>query len=217
MRLLNTSTLELEEFFIDIPDYAILSHTWGEGEVSFQDIHLDHAQLATNRTGVFKVWSSCKEAALDNYKYIWIDTLCIDKSSSTGISEAIHSMYRWYRNSGVCYVYLPDVPAPVDGKWHSNLELLDQFEKSRWFRRGWTVQELLASSNLRFYGAEWGVSIGTKKDLIQDIARITKIDLQHTSSSSSFCLAILCFNILWNCFALTQRGDSSTDETVLGG
>lgn len=84
-------------------------------------------------------------------------------------------MYRWYRNSG--YAYLSDVLAPVDSDRLSTPELRNQFEKSRWFRRGWTLQELLAPSNLRFYSAEWRVPIGTKKDLIQDIARITKIDL----------------------------------------
>ncbi|KAK4032864.1 vegetative incompatibility protein-like protein HET-E-1 [Parachaetomium inaequale] len=82
MRLLNAKTLELSHFVGDIPPYAILSHTWG-----------------------------AEEALMDTLEWVWVDTCCIDKTSSAELSEAINSMYAWYRDSEVCYVYLEDVSA----------------------------------------------------------------------------------------------------------
>ncbi|RBQ74253.1 hypothetical protein FVER14953_20368 [Fusarium verticillioides] len=108
MRLINTTTLEVEEFFdVSIPEYAILSHTWGDGEVSLQD----WADRKNRRfkPGFQKVVWACTQAAEDQLTHVWVDTNCIDKSSSAELSEAINSMFRWYRRSAVCYVYLEDV------------------------------------------------------------------------------------------------------------
>ena len=109
MRLLDTSTIELHEFFDDdIPKYAILSHTWGDGEISYQN--LEQAKTEVNpRPGYGKIRQCCQLARSGSYQYLWIDTCCIDKTSSAELSEAINSMYRWYRDAGICYAYLKDV------------------------------------------------------------------------------------------------------------
>ncbi|KAF5357412.1 hypothetical protein D9758_005959 [Tetrapyrgos nigripes] len=91
MRLLNTKTLKLEEFYADIPRYAILSHTWEKEEVTFQDIQ--NLQIARLKVGYAKVWNACARARNHDFEWIWIDSCCINKESSAELSEAINSMY----------------------------------------------------------------------------------------------------------------------------
>ncbi|XXG93825.1 hypothetical protein Hte_000074 [Hypoxylon texense] len=149
MRLLNAKTLALDEFFDeDVPAYAILSHTWEERkEVKFQDMH-DPAR--EKKPGFTKIKGCCAQAIKDGHQWVWIDTCCIDKTSSAELSEAINSMYRWYAESRVCYIYLSDVDAAEDPGRHNST-----FRRSRWFKRGWTLQELLAPAVLRFFGSSW--------------------------------------------------------------
>ena len=147
MRLLNAKTKKLEEFFDKtIPKYAILSHTWGENEVTFRDFD---GFLSPRKS--IKIEGCCAQALKDRLDYVWIDTCCIDKSSSAELSEAINSMFAWYEKAEVCYVYLADVRSdevvPEDK--------LSDFRKSRWFTRGWTLQELLAPKFLMFYNTSW--------------------------------------------------------------
>jgi hypothetical protein len=146
MRLLNASTKQLEEFYDDaIPPYAILSHTWEKDEVTFKDLRDPNH---TSKDGYGKILGSCSVALSQDLGYIWLDTCCIDKSSSAELSEAINSMFEWYQNSAVCYVYLEDVPDNDDIRTSS-------FRKSKWLTRGWTLQEFLAPSKLEFYTSSW--------------------------------------------------------------
>ncbi|KAI0513093.1 HET-domain-containing protein [Xylaria bambusicola] len=171
MRLLKVSSLTFREFFEpDVPKYAILSHTWEKEEVLFEDIHLK--EQARSKIGYKKVVKACNLARSQGYKYIWIDTCCIDKSSSAELTEAINSMYRWYKESDVCYAFLSD----VSGR-DFEISAPDELRESRWFTRGWTLQELIAPDNVEFYGSDWQ-SIGNKKNdtLCSIIADITKID-----------------------------------------
>lgn len=161
MWLLDTSTLELKEFTgVNIPRYTILSHTWGSAdeEVSFRDMR-KHRDTAEWKSGYDKVKNCCLKAAQDGYPYTWIDSCCIDKRSSAELSEAINTMYRWYQNAQVCYVYLVDVPS--SGFDPSPEVNDDAFSKSRWFTRGWTLQELIAPRSIQFFGQDWSL-IGTK-------------------------------------------------------
>lgn len=124
--LIETESLELEYFAgDDIPDYAILSHTWEDGEVTFQD--WQDFRKASKKTGFAKIKSACAQTRADGLDYIWVDTNCIDKSSSAELSEAINSMFAWYRDSRICYVYLADVEDPDDvaGKRGNETEELD--------------------------------------------------------------------------------------------
>ncbi|KAI1743882.1 P-loop containing nucleoside triphosphate hydrolase protein [Xylaria scruposa] len=150
--------------------YAVLSHTWGneKDEVTYQDI-LDGT--ASSKPGFSKVEFCGREAAREGYKYFWVDTCCIDKSNSTELQEAINSMFRWYQGSARCYVYLSDVlyDRENDGYWERS------FRASRWFTRGWTLQELIAPSTVDFFSSE-GRWLGDKRKLRQQISEITNID-----------------------------------------
>lgn len=166
MRLLHSTTYEVAEFFGDeIPPYAILSHTWGHDEVDLREILLGSFH---HHAGFAKLQGCCTQAAKDELAWVWIDTCCIDKSSSAELSEAINSMYSWYKNAEVCYVYLFDVP-PLD-------PFLDKhrFQAARWFTRGWCLQELIAPREVEFYSQDWS-ELGTKWNLQRTISEITSI------------------------------------------
>jgi hypothetical protein len=167
MRLLNTESMRLEEFHgSNIPPYAILSHTWDKEEVSFQDlVGGDALKLRECK----KIIGCRNQAVSDGYRYIWVDTCCIDKTSSVELSEAINSMFCWYREAEVCYAYLADVDTKI------NLTYLQSaIENSRWFTRGWTLQELVAPSDVVFYDSDWA-EIGTKTDLAEIISKVTGV------------------------------------------
>ncbi|KAF4636929.1 hypothetical protein G7Y89_g1158 [Cudoniella acicularis] len=175
MRLLGTATLKLEEFSGNkIPPYAILSHTWEEKEVTFRDMQWD---MAEKMVGYEKIKNTCSIAAACGFKYVWIDTCCIDKTSSAELSEAINSMFYWYREAEVCFAYLVDLPSHEPVKGHSLSGYKDSdFSKSRWFTRGWTLQELIAPSIVIFLNEKWQM-IGTKSTLEQSISDITGISV----------------------------------------
>ncbi|KAK4182403.1 putative vegetative incompatibility protein HET-E-1 [Podospora australis] len=170
MRLLNTNTLRLETWMGTSAFYAILSHTWEEDEVLFADICDPQKPLPFHKKGFRKVRDSCERARQDGYQYLWIDTCCIDKSSSAELSEAINSMFRWYHQADKCYAFLSDVNSPQH-QW------LSRFEDSRWFTRGWTLQELIAPIDVRFYDSQW-VSLGTREDLAERISEKTTIPVE---------------------------------------
>ncbi|RSL45093.1 hypothetical protein CEP51_016139 [Fusarium floridanum] len=176
MRLLHTEDFELKTFLgKKKPAYAILSHTWGRDEVLFQDFQHDAIGDWRERHGAAKVIGAAAQAASDGYQFIWIDTCCIDKSSSAELSEAINSMYAWYKRAKVCYAYLEDILVP-------DASILGL---SRWFTRGWTLQELIAPSDVRFFNASWEF-IGRRDQLATLISDITRIDadlLKHGQQS----------------------------------
>lgn len=160
MRLVNTTesnsgSFNIEDFTdYNTPPYAILSHTWEQEEVTLQDMQGNGAK---NKKGFDKIRESCALALASGFNYVWIDTCCIDKASSAELSEAINSMYRWYEEAEICYAYLSDVPSK------------GELKESRWFTRGWTLQELIAPTNLTFLDEGWK-ELGSKKDL--DFQRI---------------------------------------------
>jgi len=170
MRLVHTRTLELEEFGENqVPQYAILSHTWDKEEILLQDFKAGNGK---DLSGFKKIKNACSTAAKDGFEYIWIDTCCIDKTSSAELSESLNSMYRWYENAEECYAFLADVsPGAVD---YQDLFEGDEFRNSKWFRRGWTLQELLAPPTVIFLDNDWQ-HIGSKSNLQQVISEITGI------------------------------------------
>lgn len=167
MRLLNATTLDLEEFFNDnLPKYAILSHRWQDGEVSLQDMQNG---TASKKAGFWKIKTCCEQAVEDGLTHAWVDTCCIDKTSSAELTEAINSMYRWYQSAECCYAYLFDVT-------DREISTKSSFGRSAWWSRGWTLQELLAPSVVTFFNCRWEY-MGTKTFLRETIAEITGIDL----------------------------------------
>lgn len=173
MRLIDArdlSNLKLVEVVDETTkDYAILSHRWEEEEVGFLDMQI--SAKAIGMKGFKKIQWACEQAREDGYEYLWVDTCCIDKRSSAELTEAINSMYRWYKASSVCYAFLSDVNVndSSDGEWES------QFKSSKWFTRGWTLQELLAPSHVVFYDEQWSV-LCTKRDESRLLAVCTGID-----------------------------------------
>jgi Heterokaryon incompatibility protein (HET) len=173
MRLLqyNDGALSLTTFFADkIPQkYAILSHTWGAEEVTFEDLQ---KRTCSEKAGYKKIQFCGEQARRDGLQYFWVDTCCIDKSSSAELTEAINSMFRWYRESTKCYVYLSDVSRPAvesdDLAWKA------AFRTSKWFTRGWTLQELIAPTSVEFFSEE-GKLLGDKSTLEGQICEIAHL------------------------------------------
>ncbi|KAI1364998.1 heterokaryon incompatibility protein-domain-containing protein [Xylaria arbuscula] len=171
MRLLHTTTRTLHTFTDKkIPKYAILSHTWEENEVTYQDMKL---AVAEKMMGYQKVAMACSVSAARGFEYVWLDTCCIDKDSSAELSEAINSMYRWYEGAQECFAYLADVDC-VGAVAES------QLRGSSWFRRGWTLQELIAPAHVVFFNQKWQ-PVGTKDNLKHEISRVTGIPVNILS------------------------------------
>jgi hypothetical protein len=160
-----------------IPRYAVLSHTWGADheEVALKDLT---EGTGKNKAGYRKLTFCGKQAAKDGLQHFWVDTCCIDKSSSAELSEAINSMFRWYSNAAKCYVYLSDVSVGSadrnDPSTRQTWKL--SFQRSRWFTRGWTLQELVAPRSVEFFSVE-GVRLGDKDSMMQEIHKITGISI----------------------------------------
>ncbi|KAK4182927.1 hypothetical protein QBC35DRAFT_135538, partial [Podospora australis] len=162
-----------------VPQYAILSHTWDDGEVLFRDI-MDGT--CTSKAGYAKIRFCGDQAARDGLKFFWVDTCCIDKSDSAELQHALNSMFQWYRNADKCYVYLKDVSTcQQDADGNPGWELT--FRKSRWFTRGWTLQELIAPAIVEFFSKECE-RIGDKKSLEQQIYDVTEIPLGALQGST---------------------------------
>jgi hypothetical protein len=168
MRLLRRGSegdLELITFNADdVPPYAILSHTWTEDEeVTFAELVAD-AGKSKSKAGYDKIRFCLHEAAEDGLQYSWVDTCCINKSTSDELSTAINSMFRWYQRASKCYVYLSDVQIPDEISDVQAIRITwdDAFRGSRWFTRGWTLQELLAPATVEFFSKE-GKRLGSRR------------------------------------------------------
>ena len=201
MRLLNVKTRKSEEFFDgNIPPYAILSHRWGDNEVTFRDIKSGRLSgLWKSQSWPLKLEGCRLQAGKDNLSYIWVDTCCIDKTNSVELNEAINSMFNWYKNATKCYVYLSDVHS-------SNVPEAPQseFRASSWFTRGWTLQELLAPKELHFYGSKWE-SIGTKNELSPTIEEITGIPRVYLTGQVGLHEASVAQRMSWAANRVTTR------------
>ena len=156
-----------------IPAYAILSHTWGPGddEVTYNDLLIGAGR---NKPGFEKIKFSVMQARKDGLEHSWVDTCCINTENKAELSHAIQSMFRWYQNAVRCYVYLSDVPGQSPKTKIVGHEWIQVLQKSKWFTRGWTLQELLAPSTVEFFSQD-GTRIGDKRSLAQEIHQITGI------------------------------------------
>ena len=126
------------------------------------------------RDGYQKIFQSCEQARKDGYEWLWVDTCGIDKRSSAELSEAINSMYRWYENSRLCYAHLHDVAGPRFSTASDDERYPTSSGWPEWFSRGWTLQELIAPSNVQFFNRNWK-SIGDKMTLAPTLHHITGI------------------------------------------
>ncbi|KAI6042317.1 heterokaryon incompatibility protein-domain-containing protein [Pisolithus marmoratus] len=186
----------LKEFVDENVEYAILSHRWGD-EVNHDEMSKlktmtkEERDKVREHEGYGKILKSCKQAANDRLSWLWVDTCCIDKRSSSELSEAIRSMYRWYENSKRCYAYLHDVerrtfPTKQDKERYKNSNGWPEL-----FSRGWTLQELIAPADVQFFNKEW-ISLGSKQkhaSTLHEITRIPESVLKGTLSPGQVCVA----------------------------
>ncbi|KAF2664317.1 HET-domain-containing protein [Microthyrium microscopicum] len=156
----------------DRPPYAILSHTWGDDddEVTYRDVK---DGTGKKKPGYDKISFCAQQASIDNLEFFWIDTCCIQKENLVELSEAITSMFRWYQEAKVCYVSLTDVEYGSDkGHAKRGQPWEKAFLRSRWFTRGWTLQELIAPSTVQFFSVE-GILLGDRHSLSDLICEAT--------------------------------------------
>ncbi|KAK0616738.1 heterokaryon incompatibility protein-domain-containing protein [Immersiella caudata] len=182
IRLLDVSEVGTTQEFVgsEVPRYAILSHTWEDEEVIFRQLGDPKSK---SKKGYLKIEQTCALAATAGLGFAWVDTCCIDKSSSAELSEAINSMFHWYQQAEVCYVYLSDLSPEA--------ELLSALPRCRWFTRGWTLQELIAPRSVSFYDSSWKLR-GNKEELSRLLEEITTIPrdlLLHIKDPSDYPVA----------------------------
>ncbi|VBB81630.1 Putative vegetative incompatibility HET containing-domain protein [Podospora comata] len=180
MWLINCQNYQLEQNDIDGPNaipYCILSHTWGDDEVTFQDMQ-NPFDIAVQKKGFEKIKGMCELTLEYGHSHAWVDTCCIDKTSSAELTESINSMFHWYQKAALCVVYLEDF-ALTDGQLTPTKADL---QPCRWFTRGWTLQELVAPRNIIFHDCNW-TQCGSKVQLLNILHRITSIDITILRSS----------------------------------
>ena len=237
MRLINTTTLEVKSFEVDneIPPYAILSHTWGDEEASFSDTAKSGKAPATT-LGFRKIKECADQARQQNIDWCWVDTLCIDRTSTEELSDAINSMFKWYRQASVCYAYISDVPPlpahdariaalpqvekpsqSVGGMFSEHLGSFDDdetsqweqnFSQSRWFTRGWTLLELVAPKSLEFYGSDWQF-MGSRKTLSAFITTITSIPSSVLDGTEDLYACSVAQRMSWAARRVTSRAEDA--------
>jgi hypothetical protein len=203
MRLIQASSiafpdrLAFKDFPVSqLPPYAILSHTWGNDEVVWADFERGTAHL---KPSFGKVTSSCLRAIEDGLEWVWIDSACIDKSSSAELSESINSMYDWYRRAEICYAHLEGVSSTADVTQTSG-----EFAGCKWFTRGWTLQELLAPAEIAFYSDDW-VKIGDKAALCRPLSVITGMDEDILTGAKALESASIAKRMSWAAQRHTTR------------
>ncbi|RWA08193.1 hypothetical protein EKO27_g6918 [Xylaria grammica] len=206
MRLVHTPSFKLVEFNKDLPPYAILSHTWRDKEATIEDFNAFTARLPRRRNMIDyeeafeicqgkyqrfdKILGACGLAQKQGLKYVWIDTCCIDKSKSAELDESINSMFLWYERSHICYAYLEDF------KLTGGVLNREAFGLCRWFKRAWTLQELLAPKFVFFYDQSWN-PLGEKTSLGSILSDITGIETSFLTETTSIYTASVAKRMSW--------------------
>jgi len=191
MWLIETSALKLSEFVADeIPQYAILSHRWESSqEVTFKEFRKN---LKKDTYGYEKIVACCNLARKAQHQWLWVDTCCIDKRSSAELSEAINSMFLWYQKAKICYVHLRDIGRNKNWRY------------SGWWKRGWTLQELIAPKHVEFYDREWH-RIGTKAKMATDIEACSGIPVSVLIEPGAYMQRCVAERMSWAAGRRTQR------------
>lgn len=186
-----------------IPPYAILSHRWDAPaeEISFRDLMSENSDIS-NKAGLWKLEQCCIQALRRGLEHVWIDTCCIDKSSSAELSEAINCMYSWYQGARCCFAYMRDVAANEEGILSGTDE---SFRRSGWFTRGWTLQELIAPSEVIFFDATFSEPIGTRRSLAAVIESITNVREIILRDPSKLNTASVAEKMSWASSRITTR------------
>ena len=207
MWLLRTDRAELHYFPSPAAvtgGYAILSHAWDDNEQTFQETQALHERCEETDENPRDLASEkarqcCILAERHGYRWVWNDTCCIDKTSSTELSEAINSMFVWYSSAEMCFAYLADVDSDCD--LHAEESA---FRTARWHSRGWTLQELIASLLVIFVARDWK-TIGTKQDLAPLLEEITGVPRQVLTRETHFSAVSISDRMSWASGRSTTR------------
>jgi hypothetical protein len=214
MNLLKTDTYEVVRVSRSPPPYAILSHRWEAEEITYDIIKTikpsalhnpSFPAIPTNlRPSAAKIRGACTIAQRQGFKYIWIDTCCIDKTKSEELRYALNMMFKWYRDASICYTYLNDV---VFSAPNENMFLSDRQDRrgqpSEWFERGWTLQELLAPREMQFFDKRWR-PMGTRNKLAILVGRIAGIDPDYLSGKRDLSKASCATKMSWMAGRITR-------------
>ncbi|KAI0189901.1 hypothetical protein F4808DRAFT_453958 [Astrocystis sublimbata] len=223
MRLLDTTSFELRngaQHSFRQEGYAILSHRWIGLEITFDDLESHVAELRTGRRPLSspqadKIRGACEVARNQGIRWMWIDTCCINKNSATEESESINSMFKWYREAMLCITYLADVrrdfSLPITST--GTFKRIDSDEPSEWFSRGWTLQELLAPSEMQFFDMGW-TYIGTKREMADALAHITGIKAEYLTGAEHFREACIAAKMSWMAHRTTTREEDMAYSMV---
>ncbi|KAF4972700.1 hypothetical protein FSARC_765 [Fusarium sarcochroum] len=205
MRCINTATFELHTSTqIDFKQrgYAILSHRWGSEEILFAQIgqfaqELRHTKSRHVLPQLDKILGACNTAKQQGLQWIWVDNCCINKSDNSELSESINSMFKWYSEAVVCLTYLSDVrKSPSTTVGSQIFQSFETGEMTKWFTRGWTLQELLAPGKLLFYDTDWNY-LGDKRELAESIEDVTGIAAHYLTGEKDFRIACIAAKMSW--------------------
>ncbi|KAK1673982.1 heterokaryon incompatibility protein-domain-containing protein, partial [Colletotrichum godetiae] len=184
--------------------YAILSHTWDSDEVSFREMSSTAiAETTKSKAGFDKVAKTCEVAREKGLGYAWVDTCCIDKSSSAELSEAINSMFRWYQEAKVCLVFLSDLRPEVSGTGPGVYEIAD-LSRCKWFSRGRTLQELIAPAVAEFYDTVWTLRF-SKVEWSRCLSTISNIDVDILTFNKELSAVPVAVRMSWAAHRRTTR------------
>lgn len=218
-------SLEFADFGSRMPDepYAILSHRWTDYEITYRQYRdLDKSSLRRqvpqdHASGLSKILWGCHMARLDNIRYFWIDTCCINRNNEddqTELSSSIMSMWKWYHEAATCYAYLSTISSTAaevaKDVWAFTTRRVAEYKyfgdrvPIEYFTRGWTLQELLAPRRVMFFNAQWAF-IGTRLQLVEQVCNATNIAKQYINSNESIRLASTAARLSWACGRETTR------------
>ncbi|KAI9162746.1 Vegetative incompatibility protein [Paramyrothecium foliicola] len=213
MRCLDTTTFKLHhnhQSVFKTEGYAILSHRWADYEITYDQIGEYAAELRNTRGShcipqLDKIFGACSIARYQGIRWMWIDSCCIDKTSSQEYQESINSMFRWYSDALVCITYMSDVRKNPGIGAEAQIFYDSQTRKpSVWFTRGWTLQELLAPRKMQFYDMTWEF-LGTKEKLATALSQITRIKREYLTGAEDFRSACIAAKMSWMAGRETTR------------
>ncbi|KAJ4147862.1 hypothetical protein LMH87_002364 [Akanthomyces muscarius] len=154
---------------------------------------------------------ACEHARRCGVEYIWIAELCIDRTSSADLDDAVNGSRRRLRNSTVCFAYLHDLPAEVTTPDSDS----SAWSRCRYWKRAWTLQELLLAPRVQFYDAYWNYR-GDKDSpelapLLSGITRIPRSVLLDSTTLSDVALAV---RISWSVGRVAAREEDTAYALV---
>lgn len=169
MRFLHTKTFVLHDFTGPPSSYAVFFHAHGSDDIGFEDF--SKPQMLLCKDGFHRLWQACSRARNHGSEWLWSDAVCIDRGSSTALTEAFNSLARIYQHCIFSIIYLEDLPCSdcVGGGLEKRLA------KCAWLRNVWVLPQLIFPKHSFIYDRDWA-EIGTKASLARQLSLVTSIE-----------------------------------------